>query len=260
MTKPYGHVHANNRRHGPYDARSFRRAMRDGLDPAGNVLEPAMPRYDLDDADLDALIAYLKRLDAQRDPGITDTTIRIGTVLPTSGRLADTGRAVQRVLQGYFDGINQKGGVHGRRLQLSVAGMGDEASNARTAVERLLKHEPVLALLAPLTARSEVDFTAAAEAAQVPVVGPLTLFPESASASSTVCLPPAARRVRTRRGAGGADASRAGPQRPTGRAAARSRRRRAAAPRKRSKRGCARAATPRCSSSPRGTRRASPRA
>ena len=92
----------------PYDARSFRRAMRDGIDPAGNVLEPAMPRYDLDDADLDALVAYLKRLDAQRDPGITDTTLRIGTVLPTSGRLADTGRAVQRVLQGYFDGINQK--------------------------------------------------------------------------------------------------------------------------------------------------------
>jgi ABC-type branched-subunit amino acid transport system substrate-binding protein len=185
LTKPYGHAHANNRRHGPYDARSFRRAMRDGIDPAGNVLEPAMPRYDLDDTDLDALVAYLKRLEAQRDPGITDTTIRIGTVLPTSGRLADTGRAVQRVLQGYFDGINQKGGVHGRGLQLSVAGMGDEASNARTAAERLLKHEPVLALLAPLTARSEVDFTAAAEAAQVPVVGPLTLFPESASASST---------------------------------------------------------------------------
>jgi ABC-type branched-subunit amino acid transport system substrate-binding protein len=185
LTKPYGHVHANNRRHGAYDLRSFRRAMRDGVDPAGNVLEPAMPRYELDDADLDALAAYLKRLEAQRDPGITDTAIRIGTVLPTSGRLADTGRAVQRVLQGYIDGINQKGGVHGRRLQLAVAGTGDEAAGSGGAVDRLLKQAPVFALLAPLTARSESDFTAAAEAAQVPVVGPLTLFPESASASST---------------------------------------------------------------------------
>ena len=37
LTKPYGHTHANDRRHGPYDARSFRRALRAGLDPAGKT-------------------------------------------------------------------------------------------------------------------------------------------------------------------------------------------------------------------------------
>jgi ABC-type branched-subunit amino acid transport system substrate-binding protein len=184
MTKPYGHVHAGNRRHGPYDRAGFIRAMRDGVDPAGNVLEPAMPRYDLSDADLEALVAYLKRLDRQVDAGITDTTLRVGTVLPTSGRLADNGRAVQRVLQGYFDGINQRGGVHGRRLLLAVAPLGDEASDARLAAERLLKQDSVVALLAPLTARSERSFTTMVEAAKVPVVGPLTLFPDSTSSSS----------------------------------------------------------------------------
>jgi ABC-type branched-subunit amino acid transport system substrate-binding protein len=185
LTKPYGHAHANNRRHGPYDRRSFIRAMHDGVDPAGNPLEPAMPRYDLDDASLDALIAYLKRLDRQTDAGITDTTLRIGTVLPASGRLADTGRAVQRVLQGHLDGVNARGGVHGRQLQLVVAPAGEDDAAARAALDRLLVKEPVLALLAPLTARHERAFATAAEQSRVPLVGPLTLFPESASASST---------------------------------------------------------------------------
>ena len=185
LSKPYGHAHANNRRHGPYDRRSFIRSMRDGVDPAGNALEPAMPRYDLDDASLDALIAYLKRLDRQFDAGITDSTLRIGTVLPTTGRLADTGSAVLRVLQGHLDGVNRRGGVHGRKVQLVVQPAGDDEASARAALARLLDKEPVFALLAPLTARHERVFTAAAEQARMPLVGPLTLFPEGAAASST---------------------------------------------------------------------------
>ena len=92
---------------------------------------------------------------------------------------------MQRVLKGYVDNVNQHGGVHGRRLQLAVAPIGEGDSDAGAAAERLFRQEPVLAMLAPMTARNERDFTAAAESAQVPVVGPLTLYPESASASST---------------------------------------------------------------------------
>ena len=185
LTKPYGHTHANSRRHGPYDRGSFIRSMRDGLDPAGNALEPAMPLYDLDDASLDALIAYLKRLEGQLDPGLTGSSIRIGTVLPRSGRLADVGRAVERVLQGHFDGINRRGGVHGRMLQLVVEASGDDDASVRAALDRLLVKEPAFALLAPITARNERTFTVAAEQARVPLIGPLTLFPEGAAASST---------------------------------------------------------------------------
>lgn len=185
LTKPYGHRHANNRRHGAYDRASFVRSMRDGVDPSGNLFEPAMPRYALDDASLDALIAYLKRLERQRDPGLTDTAIRLGTVLPEAGRLADTGAAVQRVLQGYFAAVNQRGGVHGRQLQLVVQPTGNDDAAMRVAMDRLLRQAPVFALVAPVTAQRERDVAAAVEAARVPLVGPLTLFPESAAASNT---------------------------------------------------------------------------
>ena len=184
LTKPYGHLHANNRRHGSYDRANFIRAMRDGTDPGGNVIEPAMPRYALDDADMDALIAYLRRLDRQVDPGIADTTLTIGTALPVAGRLNETGGAVQRVLQGYLDGVNARGGVHGRRLQLVVEPVGDDAATARAAIERLLAQDKVLALVAPLTARVEREVTEAVDKARTPLVGPLTLYPESRANSS----------------------------------------------------------------------------
>jgi ABC-type branched-subunit amino acid transport system substrate-binding protein len=181
LTKPYGHAHANGRRHGPYDARSFRRAMRDGLDPAGNRLEPAMPLYALGDGDLDALLAYLNRLEGQLDPGLSANAIRIGTLLPASGRLADSGAAVRSVLEGYFEIVNQRGGVHGRRLQLVVEPIGDDLSTTGAAAGTLVRKRNVFALLAPMTARVERELLEAADAAQMPVIGPLTLFPESAT-------------------------------------------------------------------------------
>lgn len=181
LTKPYGHAHANGRRHGPYDPRSFRRAMRDGADPAGNVMEPAMPLYEMTDADLDALIAYLRRLESQVDPGLSAGSVRVGTLLPLTGPLAETGRAVRMVLEGYFAQVNRRGGVHGRTLELVVDPAVDDPAKARAALHALVERRGVFALVAPLSARVERELVEAVERAQVPVVGPLTLFPESAA-------------------------------------------------------------------------------
>lgn len=49
--------------HPPYDEETFKQAMTQGVDPAGNPLDPAMPRWQMSDQDLDDLIAYLKKLD-----------------------------------------------------------------------------------------------------------------------------------------------------------------------------------------------------
>ena len=184
LTKPYGHAHANGRRHGPFDAMSLARAVNDGIDPGGNAFSPAMPRYSASTADLEALVAYLERIDRTFDRGLSDTTIRIGTLLPSSGRMADAGSAVRRVLAAYFDAVNGRGGVHGRKLLLVVEARGDDPDAARAAARRLVAAEDVFALLAPVSAQIERDLAEAADAAQVPVVGPLTLYPEDTKASS----------------------------------------------------------------------------
>jgi mono/diheme cytochrome c family protein len=43
-----------------YDAATFGKALREGIDSAGDTLEAPMPRWDLTDAQVEALIAFLK--------------------------------------------------------------------------------------------------------------------------------------------------------------------------------------------------------
>jgi mono/diheme cytochrome c family protein len=45
LIKTYGHTHPNGRKHGPFTESSFAMAVVRGVDPAGNDLAVAMPRY-----------------------------------------------------------------------------------------------------------------------------------------------------------------------------------------------------------------------
>lgn len=47
--------------HGSYDDESLRRAITRGIDPAGDQLDDAMPRWTMSPDDLNDLIAYLKQ-------------------------------------------------------------------------------------------------------------------------------------------------------------------------------------------------------
>jgi mono/diheme cytochrome c family protein len=47
--------------HGNYDAVSVRRAITEGVDPSGEPLDQAMPRWSMNDSDLNDLIAYLQK-------------------------------------------------------------------------------------------------------------------------------------------------------------------------------------------------------
>lgn len=89
LVKPYGHEHPTDRKHGPFNESSFIRAVVNGIDSNGNDLLVAMPRYKLSAADVADLISYLKRVDSDLDPGITESNIRIGLLLPSQGVLAD---------------------------------------------------------------------------------------------------------------------------------------------------------------------------
>lgn len=170
LTKPYGHEHENGRRHRAFDERSLAAAVTRGVDPAGNRLDPAMPRYTLSEAELAKLVAYLKRLEFDRDPGIGDDVLRIGTVLPREGPRAQLGHAVESVLRAQLNILNAGGGVHGRRIELIVAALPPGESEARKRIRELMK-ENVFALVSPLAPGLESTLVEAAEAAGVPVVG-----------------------------------------------------------------------------------------
>ncbi|MDB5901264.1 MAG: Extracellular ligand-binding receptor [Betaproteobacteria bacterium] len=184
LIKPYGHRHPNGRSHGVFDDNLVRRAVTQGVDPDGNRLDGAMPRYAMSPTDFSSLVAYLKKLEGMLDPGLTADTIRVGTLLPLTGRLKALGDSLRAMLTSYFAALNERGGIHGRRLELVVEPLPAEPRDAQARAKALIAGADIFALLAPVSAGIEVELADAATAAQVPVIGPLTLFPEDARASN----------------------------------------------------------------------------
>src|SRR5262249_32532960 len=89
--------HADNgRAHPPYTADTIVGAVTAGVDPAGNGLDWAMPRYTLDSMAVHDLVAYLKRLGSDSDQGAGSKEIVIGAVVPSGGPFAGIGSVVTR--------------------------------------------------------------------------------------------------------------------------------------------------------------------
>ncbi|MBK5103258.1 MAG: ABC transporter substrate-binding protein, partial [Burkholderiales bacterium] len=184
LTKSYGHTHENGRRHAAFDEASLRRAITEGVDPAGNQLDGVMPRFNISERDFKSLVAYLKKLEFERDPGVGADTLRLGTLLPLTGRFGELGLAVRGILQAYIDRINQGGGIYGRRLELVVAEYADDRAATRLALRKLVNEDDVFALLSPFSVGVEDDLSRLANEAKIPVVGPLSLFGDDPHANN----------------------------------------------------------------------------
>jgi len=170
------HRHSQ-RSHAAFDERSVQRAITEGIDPDGNELDSGMPRYNIADADMADLIAYLKVMDSQSDPGLSATAIRLGTVLPTAGPLAGMGDAMQRTLQAYLDRINSAGGVHGRRLELVVGSWGANGDPSIWSARDLVDREAPFALISGYVPNYDAEYEALATEKKMPLIGPYTALP-----------------------------------------------------------------------------------
>src|SRR5882724_6951014 len=148
-----------------------------GLNPEGIRLKEGMPRYALTRPDANDLVAYLKKIAFDRDPGIDDDTVRIGVLLPPSG-----GPAVRAALTAFFATLNNKGGVYGRRVDLSFA------ESPATTLSTFLQRETVFALLSSYTAGSEKEVAALLATQNMPMVGAWTLLGDSRASRSTFYL------------------------------------------------------------------------
>ena len=177
LTKSYGVTHPSGRKHPPYSDRAIEIALTKGLDPAGNRLSDAMPRYWMSREDLADLIAYIKRLGGEQDPGLTESRITVGAILPLQGRMADIGQATKAVLEAYFEDINASGGVYNRRIELRVANASDEPKAARAAAEQFIDTEQVFAMAGAFIAGADEKIISLVEEKEVPLVGPYTLYP-----------------------------------------------------------------------------------
>jgi len=176
LIKPYGHTHPNGRKHGPFTESSFAMAVVRGVDPAGNNLVVAMPRYRLSIEDMNDLIAYIKRLEFDRDPGLTAESIEVGVPLPTSTALAETGQAIRQVITAYFDELNAQGGIYNRKIKLHFTE--PAATDATAGLRAMITQNQIFAFVGGLSAGADKQIASLAREEEIPFIGPATLLPQ----------------------------------------------------------------------------------
>ncbi|MGZ4901207.1 MAG: ABC transporter substrate-binding protein [Candidatus Angelobacter sp.] len=118
-------------------------------------------------------------------PGVTADSITVGSLAPLQGENAETGSAVKAVLTAYFDDLNQRGGLYGRRIVLRFAESGGDSATALKNARRLAT-TPVFALVAPFVPGAEQKLAALAQANKTPLVGLLALSVPSEPANREV--------------------------------------------------------------------------
>lgn len=178
LTKPYGVTHVNGRKHPAYTGRGLELAVTRGLDPAGNRLLAAMPRYQMSKEDLDDLVIYMKRLGTDVDPGISESKIVIGTAFPTAGPLGEMAQAVRDMIAAVLAETNAQGGVYSRQLELKPLAAADTRAVSRADIEKLIKDEGVFALTGVMLAGVENELVPLLAQHEVPLIAPLTLNPK----------------------------------------------------------------------------------
>jgi len=175
LTKSYGHTHPSGRKHGAFNESSFTTAVVRGVDPAGNELGVAMPRYRISIEDMQDLIAYIKRLEFDRDPGLTSESIEVGVPLPTNTALAGLGQAVRQAISAYFEDLNARGGIYNRKIKFHF---NEAGADMATSLRNLNNQNQVFAFIGGVSAGADKEIATLAREEEIPFIGPATLLPQ----------------------------------------------------------------------------------
>jgi len=176
LMKPYGHNHPMARNHPAFTEASLKRSILTGYDPGGKQLDPSMPTYAMSVEDINDLIAYMKRLETDFDPGLEDKSIRIGTMMPSKGQTARIGEGMVQVMAAYFEEINSQGGIYNRKLKIVASPYDTTGQSTLADAAQLLDEEKVFAVVGAVIAGADREMAEMAEKKKVPLIGPFTLF------------------------------------------------------------------------------------
>jgi hypothetical protein len=147
----------------PYSAETLARAIREGIGVDGKPLNYLMPRYDLSDADVAALIDYLKGMKPLKARGVTGSVVNFATIVTPDADPVQR-RAMLTVLDQYFADQNAfamaqspnrlraestKSNAN-RRWQLHVWELAGAPETWEGQLNRHLAQEPVYAVLSGL--------------------------------------------------------------------------------------------------------------
>ena len=79
--------------------------------------------------------------------GVTDTTIKIGVHAPVTGAAAIPQQSFERAVGVYFDSVNAKGGINGRKVQVLFENDNFDPNTARAKCKEMAEQEKVFLLI-----------------------------------------------------------------------------------------------------------------
>ena len=93
-----------------------------------------------------ATTAAAGSIDPGSTQGVTDTTIKIGYLLPISGA-APVPQSFSKGVNAYYDDVNRKGGINGRKIQVVVEDTESQASVGKTKAQKLIEQDKVFTIV-----------------------------------------------------------------------------------------------------------------
>jgi len=111
---------------------------------------------------------------AGADNGVTADKIVLGQSVALTGPAAQLGIQMRNGLKAYFDAVNAKGGVHGRRIELITLDDGYEPARTVPNTKQLIEKEKVFALIGYVGTPTSVPAIPVFTDAKVPFIGPFT--------------------------------------------------------------------------------------
>ena len=179
----------------PYDAALLARAIREGQDAQDRPLNYLMPQFDLGDADMAALIAYLHRMDKRHVPGVGEGVLHFATIITPDTDPARR-QAMLSVMRQFFADRNARQLPAAPRMltsghtaysksmfrmhpqwELHVWELSGPPSGWQQQLDKHLAREPVLAVLSGLGGSNWAPVHAFCEAAAVPCLFPNVELP-----------------------------------------------------------------------------------
>ena len=176
-----------------YTDETLKRAIRDGVGADGEAFSPLMPRYPLSDAELGSLVAFLKTLTTDPDPGVTEKQIHFATVIADSVE-AEQRKALVDVLNTFVEQKNvetrnesqraehapwHKQWVFGpyRKWALHVWELQGPQESWPQQLEAHYRAQPVFALVSGLVTGSWQPVHDFCEGFEIPCLFPITDLP-----------------------------------------------------------------------------------
>ena len=89
-----------------YTEATLARAIREGIGKEGHPLGALMPHYQMDDATMASLIAYLANLSADTEPGVSNDTLHFATIITPDADPVKR-KAMLDVLNQFFEDKNE---------------------------------------------------------------------------------------------------------------------------------------------------------